>query len=132
MGTPRSHDRWPWPRLLRSSVRRQRIVPMLVIALGDRVGIVEQRQLQFFVAVAEELNFTRAARRTHAVQSTVSASIRALERDLGASLFRRTTTRVALTEAGRALLPEARRALDTLDQARAAVDGVREGLVGSL
>ncbi len=93
---------------------------------------MEQRQLQFFVAVAEELSFTRAAQRTHAVQSTVSASIRALERDLGASLFRRTTTRVALTEAGLALLPEAKRALDSLDQARAAVDGIREGLSGSL
>ncbi|GAB2567403.1 LysR family transcriptional regulator [Paractinoplanes abujensis] len=93
---------------------------------------MEQRQLQFFVAVAEELSFTRAARRTHAVQSTVSASIRALERDLGATLFRRTTSSVTLTEAGHALLPEARRALDTLDQARAAVDGVREGIGGSL
>ncbi|MBM2620971.1 LysR family transcriptional regulator [Actinoplanes sp. LDG1-06] len=93
---------------------------------------MEQRQLQFFVAVAEELSFTRAARRTHAVQSTVSASIRALERDLGAPLFKRTTTSVALTGAGKALLPEARRALDSLDQARAAVDGVREGITGSL
>ena len=93
---------------------------------------MEQRQLQFFVAVAEERNFTRAARRTHAVQSTVSASIRALERDLGTPLFDRNTTRVALTEAGEALLPEARRALDTLDQARAAVDGLRAGVSGSL
>ena len=93
---------------------------------------MEQRQLQFFVAVAEERNFTRAARRTHAVQSTVSASIRALERDLGTPLFERNTTRVALTEAGEALLPEARRALDTLDQARAAVDGLRAGITGSL
>ena len=93
---------------------------------------MEQRQLQFFVAVAEERNFTRAARRTHAVQSTVSASIRALERDLGTPLFARNTTRVALTEAGEALLPEARRALDTLEQARAAVDGLRAGVTGSL
>jgi DNA-binding transcriptional LysR family regulator len=93
---------------------------------------VEQRQLQFFVAVAEELSFTRAARRTHAVQSTVSASVRALERDLGANLFERSTTRVALTEAGRALLPEARRALDSLDQARAAVQGVHDAVTGSL
>ncbi len=93
---------------------------------------MEQRQLQFFVAVAEERNFTRAARRTHAVQSTVSASIRALERDLGTPLFERNTTRVSLTEAGTALLPEARRALDTLDQARAAVDGLRAGITGSL
>jgi DNA-binding transcriptional LysR family regulator len=93
---------------------------------------VEQRQLQYFVAVAEELSFTRAAQRTHAVQSTVSASIRALERHLGTPLFERSTSKVALTEAGKALLPEARRALDALDQARAAVDGLREGLTGSL
>jgi DNA-binding transcriptional LysR family regulator len=93
---------------------------------------VEQRQLEFFVAVAEELNFTRAAHRTHAVQSTVSASIRALERELGAPLFDRTTTRVGLTEAGRALLPEARRSLDSLGQARAAVDGTRAAVTGSL
>ncbi|BCJ47224.1 transcriptional regulator [Actinoplanes ianthinogenes] len=93
---------------------------------------MEERQLQYFVAVAEELNFTRAAQRTHAVQSTVSASVRALERHLGASLFERSTTRVALTEAGKALLPEARRALDALDQARAAVAGLRDRLTGSL
>ncbi|MGK5682057.1 LysR family transcriptional regulator [Actinoplanes sp. URMC 104] len=93
---------------------------------------MEQRQLQFFVAVAEELSFTRAARRTHAVQSTVSASIRVLERELGAPLFQRSTARVVLTEAGKALLPEARRALDALDLARAAVDGVRDGIGGSL
>ncbi|WP_433382567.1 LysR family transcriptional regulator [Actinoplanes sp. CA-142083] len=93
---------------------------------------MEQRQLEFFVAVAEELSFTRAARRTHAVQSTVSASVRALERELGATLFDRTTTRVGLTEAGRALLPEARRSLDSLGQARAAVDGTRAGVTGSL
>jgi DNA-binding transcriptional LysR family regulator len=93
---------------------------------------MEQRQLEFFVAVAEELNFTRAARRTQAVQSTVSASIRTLERSLGAPLFERTTTRVELTDAGRTLLPEARRALDALEAARAAVDGVRNGLTGSL
>jgi DNA-binding transcriptional LysR family regulator len=93
---------------------------------------VEQRQLQYFVAVAEELNFTRAAQRTHAVQSTVSASIRALERHLGAPLFERNTSKVALTEAGKALLPEARRALDALDQARAAVACLQQGLTGSL
>lgn len=93
---------------------------------------MEQRQLEFFVAVADELNFTRAARKTHAVQSTVSASIQALEKSLGTKLFERSTTRVSLTEAGRELLPEARRALDALDQARAAVNGVRDGVSGSL
>ncbi|BAL89117.1 putative LysR-family transcriptional regulator [Actinoplanes missouriensis 431] len=93
---------------------------------------MEQRQLEFFVAVAEELNFTRAAKRTHAVQSTVSASIRALERDLGTPLFDRSTTRVTLTDAGRALLPEAKNALESLDLARAAVGSAGLGLRGSL
>lgn len=108
---------------------------MLLIALiapSDRVGRMEQRQLEFFVAVAEELNFTRAAKRTHAVQSTVSASIRALERDLGTPLFERSTTHVTLTAAGRALLPEAKNALESLDTARAAVEGAGLGLRGSL
>jgi DNA-binding transcriptional LysR family regulator len=93
---------------------------------------MEQRQLEFFIAVAEELNFTRAARRTHAVQSTVSASIRALERTLGSPLFDRSTTSVALTDAGRALLPEAKHALESLDAARAAVEGAGHGLRGSI
>src|SRR5919206_91938 len=72
---------------------------------------VELRQLEHFVAAAEERHFTRAARRLHIVQSGLSASIRALERELGAPLFVRSTRRVELTPAGRALLPEARRAL---------------------
>ncbi|QWF20794.1 LysR family transcriptional regulator [Nocardioides sp. LMS-CY] len=93
---------------------------------------MDQRQLEFFVAVAEELSFTRAARRTHAVQSTVSASIQVLERTLGTPLFVRSTTRVELTDAGRALLPEARHALDALEAARASVDGSRRGLTGRL
>ncbi|MFE2942996.1 LysR family transcriptional regulator [Streptomyces sp. NPDC059255] len=93
---------------------------------------MEQRQLQFFVAVAEELNFTRATQRTHAVQSTVSASIRALEGSLGVPLFERSTTRVSLTEAGKVLLPEARRSLDSFVQARSAVEGLRTGVTGSL
>lgn len=93
---------------------------------------MEQRQLEFFVAVAEELSFTRAAARTHAVQSTVSASIRALERDLGVELFDRSSARVALTVAGRSLFPEARQALAALDSARSAAEGGARGLRGSL
>ena len=105
---------------------------MSLIASSDNLPRVDQRQLEYFVAVAEELNFTRAAARTHAVQSTVSASIRALERELGARLFDRTTTRVTLTPAGRAFLPEVRRAMDALAAARAAVDEVGAGLRGRL
>ena len=82
---------------------------------------MELRHLQFFVAVAEELSFTRASRRLHVVQSAVSSAIQGLERELGARLFDRDPHRVALTDAGRALLPKARA---TLDAAHAAMDAV--------
>jgi DNA-binding transcriptional LysR family regulator len=73
---------------------------------------MELRHLEHFVAVAEERNFTRAARRLHLVQSALSVSIRSLERELGTQLFERTTREVKLTDTGRVLLPEARRTLD--------------------
>jgi DNA-binding transcriptional LysR family regulator len=93
---------------------------------------VELRHLEHFVAVAEEQSFTRAARRLHLVQSALSVSIRALERELGAALFERTTREVRLTDAGRILLPEARRTLDAAATAQAAVLGAQEGLRGTL
>jgi len=93
---------------------------------------VELRQLEYFVAVAEECHFTRAARRMHVAQSGLSASIRALEVELGAPLFLRTTRQVELTQAGRALLPEARRALGTIESARDAVAAVQGLLRGTL
>jgi DNA-binding transcriptional LysR family regulator len=91
---------------------------------------MELRQLEHFVAVAEERHFSRAARRVHIVQSGLSSSIRALERELGAELFVRSTRRVELSEVGRALLPEARRVLEAADAAReaaAAVEGLLRG-----
>ena len=72
---------------------------------------MELRQLEAFVAVAEECTFTRAASRLYVAQSGLSATIRSLERELQAPLFVRSTRRVALTPAGSALLPEARRTL---------------------
>lgn len=93
---------------------------------------MELRQLEYFVAVAEECHFTRAARRMHVAQSGLSASIRALEVELGAPLFLRTTRQVELTQAGRALLPEARRALGTIESARDAVAAVQGLLRGTL
>ncbi|MEU4659299.1 LysR substrate-binding domain-containing protein [Streptomyces sp. NPDC023723] len=72
---------------------------------------MELRQLEYFVAVAEERNFTRAAERVHISQSGVSAQIRQLERELGAELFDRSARTVALTVAGKAALRHARAAL---------------------
>lgn len=93
---------------------------------------MELRQLATFVTVAEELSFTRAARRLNVVQSGVSASVQALERELGAQLFNRSSQRVALTEAGAVLLPAARRTLAEAAAARAAVDELSGRLGGTL
>ncbi len=89
---------------------------------------MELRQLTHFLAVAEAKQFTGAAARVHLTQSSLSSSIRALERELGSDLFVRSTRRVELTEAGRALLPAAQRALVAAEAGRDAVAGVR-GLV---
>jgi DNA-binding transcriptional LysR family regulator len=93
---------------------------------------VELRHLGQFLALAEEQSFTRAAARLHVVQSALSVSIRSLERDLGVRLFDRNTHRVELTDAGRALVPEARRTLAAADAARDAVAAVHGGLRGTI
>jgi DNA-binding transcriptional LysR family regulator len=93
---------------------------------------MELRQLEHFIAVSEESSFTRAAQRLHVVQSTLSVSIRALERELGAQLLERTTHRVRLTDAGRALLAEARNALAAVEAARDAVAAVQGGVRGTI
>jgi DNA-binding transcriptional LysR family regulator len=93
---------------------------------------MELRQLKYFVAVAEECHFTRAAKRLHIAQSGLSASISLLEHELGAPLFLRSTRQVELTPAGRVLLVEARRALSATDAAKDAVAAVQGLLRGSL
>ncbi|MFD9891446.1 LysR family transcriptional regulator [Amycolatopsis sp. NPDC059027] len=93
---------------------------------------MDNRQLAYFVAVAEELSFTRAARRLFTVQSTVSAAITALETELGTKLFDRSTRRVALSSDGALFLPEAKNALEAFERARAVVQQTSAGLRGSL
>ncbi len=93
---------------------------------------MELRHLRTFVAVAEEGSFTRASDRLHIVQSAVSAGVRTLERDLGVTLFDRTTHQVRLSDAGRVLLPEARQTLTAAAAAREAVDQVKGGLRGTV
>jgi LysR family hca operon transcriptional activator len=88
---------------------------------------VELRQLRYFVALAEELNFRRTAERLHLSQPSLSQQIIALERDLGADLLLRDNRHVELTEAGRLFLVEARRTLAQADRAR---ESVRAGADG--
>ncbi|RKR85994.1 DNA-binding transcriptional LysR family regulator [Micromonospora pisi] len=96
------------------------------------LGGVELRHLEYFVAVAAERSFTRAAGRLHVVQSAVSSAISALERELGAVLFERSAQRVSLTDAGEALLPRARATLDAAQSARDAVQEVGRELHGTV
>lgn len=93
---------------------------------------MELRQLEVMAAVADAGGFTRAAHELHLVQSAVSATVAALERELGTPLFDRTTRRVTLTPAGHALLPHAHRLLRAAQEARDAVDGVTGGVSGTL
>lgn len=84
--------------------------------------LMELRQLEYLVAVAEEANFTRAAERIHVAQPAVSAQIQRLERELGQQLLDRTRRTVRLTAAGQAVLPYARAALTAVDNMQVAVD----------
>ena len=93
---------------------------------------MELRQLEYFVAVAEDANFTRAAQRVHVSQSGVSAQIRQLERDLGAPLIDRSGRVATLTGAGAAALPHARAALAAAAAVRQAVDDVTGLLSGRI
>lgn len=93
---------------------------------------MELKQLQWFVTVAEELSFTKAAARLHVSQPPISRQIRLLEDELGVALFARSTQKVALTRAGEMFLEHARRTLGAAEQARNAARRAAEGGAGSL
>ncbi|MEU5987494.1 LysR family transcriptional regulator [Spirillospora sp. NPDC047418] len=93
---------------------------------------MELRQLEYFVAVAEEAGFGAAAARIGIVQSAVSQQVRRLERELGVPLFDRTTRRVRLSGAGERLLPEARAVLAAARRTRQVAADVRAGADGVL
>src|SRR6478609_3032177 len=81
---------------------------------------MELRQLRYFVTLAEDLHFGRAAAREHIVQSALSQQIQRLERELGTTLVDRSTHHVRLTTAGQTLLVEARQILTHVERACAA------------
>ncbi|HEY3465962.1 MAG TPA: LysR substrate-binding domain-containing protein [Amycolatopsis sp.] len=93
---------------------------------------MELRTLRYFVAVAEELHFGRAAARLHMSQPPLSRAIKQLEADVGAVLLVRSATGVTLTAAGAALLDEARALLDQAERARVRVAGAATLTVGIL
>lgn len=93
---------------------------------------VELRQLRYFTALAEELNFTRAAERLHISQPPLSAQIAQLEEELGVRLFDRTSRKVVLTDAGVAFLRDVRVIQNRLKEATQRVRNIHSGLAGRI
>ncbi|MGV0048523.1 LysR family transcriptional regulator [Mycobacterium colombiense] len=93
---------------------------------------MELRHLEYFLAVADTRSFTAAAKRLHVVQSGVSATIKALERELDTELFVRNAAGVVLSPAGEALRPHARATLDAARAAKDAVDAARGSVRGTV
>ena len=91
---------------------------------------MELRQIKYFVAVSEELSFTRAAKKLFVSQPPLSFQIASLETELGARLFDRTSRSVQLSEAGKTFLPHAQAVLARLDEAARHVQRVAAGLDG--
>lgn len=93
---------------------------------------MELQQLRYVVAIADEKNFTRAAERCFVVQSSLSHQLKALERELGVTLFARNSRRVELTTAGDAFLKHARASLDAADRAASEAAAANGHIRGSL
>jgi LysR family hca operon transcriptional activator len=106
----------------------------LTIDVGEArlAARVELRHLRYFVAVAEELNFTRAAARVRTAQPSLSQQIRRLERAVGAKLLDRSRHHVALTNAGRIFLRQAKDILGRVEHARRLAQQAADGRAGEL
>jgi DNA-binding transcriptional LysR family regulator len=105
---------------------------VLCVAALWHVSAMDIRQMRYFVAVADELHFGRAAARLHIAQPALSQQIRILERELELQLLERTSRGVVLTDAGARLVAEAHSVLARFDEAMEAMRRVREGSVGAL
>src|ERR1044071_4332321 len=90
------------------------------------------RQLRYFVTIAEEQHFRRAAERLHISQPPLTQGIQAMERDLAIQLFARRGNKVELTEAGKLILPEARAVLAQIDRLRDLAHQAEQGEAGHL
>ena len=106
--------------------------PQNVLALPQAPDAIELRHLRAFVAVADDLSFSRAAQRLFISQPALSRQIRGLERLVGCDLFRRSTQRVELTLAGEALLARAQALLADLDDAISVTRSVGGELAGRM
>lgn len=93
---------------------------------------MDLRQLRYFLVLADELHFRRAAERLNITQAPLSLAIQALEQELGALLFNRTNRRVELTEGGAALRVEARAILERVQRSRETIRDLADGITGSL
>jgi DNA-binding transcriptional LysR family regulator len=93
---------------------------------------MELRHLEYFVAVAAELNFSRAAQRVHVVQSALSASVGRLENELGVEVFDRSKRQISLTPAGEVFLTHARQVMHTVVRARTSMEAFRDQLTGNI
>ena len=108
----------------------QRLIAIYFIYPIDNVADVELRQLEYFIAVASEMNFSRAAQRVRVVQSALSTSVGKLEKELGVELFDRSRQQITITPAGELFREHARRVIHTARLAKDSIADYRGQLSG--